>query len=106
MPQSVQPLPPQVAMMLDQKIEDGDRQLYRVSYISRVHPDDTDLNKVAMLQCAVHLFALEMRDAYEMFSANVPENYPVTLLISIQPVQPDIPEDSMLEIVRGPRAVQ
>lgn len=106
MPQSVQPLPPQVAMMIDQKIEDDHKQLYRVVYISRVHPDDSDLNKVAMLRCVVHLFAFDGAEAYQVFSNNVPENYPVTLLVTVGPVEPEIPEDSMLTITRGPRAVQ
>lgn len=105
MPQSVQQLPAQVALAIEQRVEDGDRQLYRVMYISKVHPDERDLNAIAMVQCTLHLWALDAADAYALFSNNVPEHYPVFVLISIAPVNPDIPFDSMLDIARGPRAV-
>lgn len=105
MPESVQQLPAHIAMLIDQKVADGDEQLYRVIYISKVHPDDGDLNKVAMAQCTLHLFATDAAHAYALFSNNVPEHYPVFVLVSVGPVSPDVPRDSMLEIVRGPRAV-
>lgn len=102
---SVEALPPQFAMALDQKVEDNDRQLYRIVYFSKVHPDESDLNKVAIVRCTVHLFSLDANEAYALFSNNVPENYPVFILVSVQPVSPDVPEDSILEVTRGPRAL-
>ena len=105
MPQSVQQLPAQAALAIEQRIDDGDRQLYRVMYISKVHPNDADLNMVAMVQCMLHLWATDAADAYALFSNNVPEHYPVFVLISVAPVNPDIPEDSLLKVERGPRSL-
>lgn len=109
MPASVEPVPPQVAMMIDEKMRDGDRQLYRALYFSRQYPDETNLNSVLMVKVAVHFFAVEGRDAYEFFMNNVPDHYPVFMLVEIVPVRPDLPEDSMIgveAVTQGPRAVQ
>lgn len=105
MPLSVEGLPAHVAMMFRQRFDDQDRELHRIMYISEVHPDDSDLSATAMVKCTVHLFAVDAAEAYALFSNNVPENYPVFMLVSCAPVQPGIPEDSMLEIARGPRPV-
>lgn len=107
MPASVETLHPQHAAAFLQRLEEKGQhnQLYRVIYFS-VTRDETDLNQVWVHKCTVHLFAEDCNDAYALFSNNVPEHYPCNLMISCAPVQPDIGEDSMLEVVRGPRAVQ
>lgn len=102
---SVEQLPAHIAMMFDQKQSDNDRELHRILYISKVHPDDNDLNVTAMVKCTVHLFAVDAAEAYALFSNNVPEDYPVFMLISVSPAQPGVPEDSLLEVTRGPRAL-
>lgn len=102
---AIEQLPPQLAMMFDQKHEEHAQELHRIIYISRVHPDPSDLNAVVMVKVTVHLFALDAAEAYAVFSNNVPEDYPVFMMIQCGPVQPGVGEESMLDVKRGPRAL-
>lgn len=107
MPASVNPLPNNVVAVLNDKYEnqEDNRQLYRIKYFSKVHPDDADLDSFTIVDCTLHIFAFDANEAFALFSNNVPEHYPVFILVSIQPVSPDIPEDSMIQIQRGPRSI-
>lgn len=104
MPASVEQLHPQAAAKFLEMLESKPRQMYRVIYFSVVR-DQHDINQVYVVKCVVHLFAEDATDAFGLFSNNVPEDYPANLVVSVSPVQPDIPEDSMLDIKRGPRGI-
>jgi len=95
-------VPPDVLeAMLDGK---KPRELYRITWLSKVHPNDGDLSQVALAQVVAHLWAQDQREADQIFSNNVPEDFPVLCVIAIAPVG-GIEENSMLEIARGPRAI-
>ncbi len=80
--------------------------LYRVEYFSEIHPDPSDLQMTQMVKVAACLFAADANDANAIFSNNVPDEYPVRSLIAIAPMTPMVLESHMLEVSRGPRAVQ
>lgn len=105
MPASVEQLHPNIVAGIEAKLADEDRQLYRILYFSRVHPDDTDLARYTIVKCTIHLFAIDANEAISLFSNNVPDDYPVLIVVSVMPVSPDIPEDSMIKIERGPRRI-
>lgn len=99
---SVEQLHPALAQQL---IDEGkSKELYRLVWLSRVYPDDADAGKCIVVKCTGHLFATDANEAYQLFSNNVPEDYPVWYLMMIGTVQ-GVEEDSMLEIKRGPRAI-
>lgn len=99
--QGVRVPPDQMEALLDGQ---KPKELYRVTWLAKVHPNDGDLSQVALAQVVAHLWAQDANEAYATFSNNVPEDFPVLYLLAIGPVA-GIEEDSMLDIKRGPRAV-
>lgn len=99
-------------MMLDQRLETADRQLYKLHYFSRVHPDESNINVVAWFDCKIHVFAVDATEALTALHDNTPEGYPVSLLVAVLPVSPDVPADSMIEVGSieagplGPREIE
>lgn len=112
MPATFEQIHPVMAQqLLDQIQQQGEmaKQLYRIIYMSQVHPNDQDLSEVALVKVTLHHMASSMDKFYDIFMANVPSLYPVLFVIAIAPVSPDIPEDGFLEVttaITGPRSLE
>lgn len=90
---------PQVAQkILEEIAEHGHiaKRLHKIVYLSEVHPNPENLDEVAVVKVEMVELASDLEAFRLDFLEHVPVLYPVLLIISIGPFQPDIGEEDWL----------
>lgn len=102
---------PSIAQKILEEIQEHGhiaKRMHKIVYLSEVHPNPENLDEVAVVKVEMVDFASDLEAFLADFREHVPPLYPVLVIISIGPLQPDIAEDDLLvPMVRvsGPVAV-